>query len=69
MAEPTLNEISIAESDLIQGIQTAVKAFEARNPSQRVNALTYQFTAGGTIKYKTDITSVGSGALTPPVQS
>ena len=60
MAEPTLNEISIAESDLIQGIQTAVKAFEARNPTLQVEKLTYNFKAGGTIQYEVKFKDMSS---------
>ena len=63
MAALAITEINVNELDLIQSIQTAVKAFEARNPTLQVEELTYNFKAGGTIQYVVKFKDMSS--LTP----
>lgn len=65
MAEKTLGEINVQELELIESIRTAVKAFENRNPSVVVDAVVYDYTAGGTIKYNVTLRSLTSNAVTP----
>ena len=65
MAEKTLGEINVVELDLIQTIQTAVRAWELRNQTKVVKSLIYDYTAGGTIKYEVDIQAASTGVVTP----
>ena len=65
MAEKTLGEINVVELDLIQTIQTAVRAWELRNQTKVVKSLIYDYTAGGTIKYEVDIQAASMGVVTP----
>ena len=60
MAALAITEINVNELDLIQSIQTAVKAFEARNPTLQVEELTYNFKAGGTIQYEVKFKDMSS---------
>ena len=60
MAALAITKISVNELDLIQGIQNAVKAFEARNPTLQVEELTYNFKAGGNIQYEVKFKDFGS---------
>ena len=62
MAEAVLTEINVLELELIQSVQTTIKAFEACNPTVAVDALTYNFKAGGTIKYEATLRSTSSPA-------
>lgn len=69
MAEKTLGEINVQELELIEGIRTAVKAFEGRNPGVVVDAVLYDYTAGGSIKYDVKLRQLSSTAVTPTVSS
>ena len=60
MAEAVLTEINVLELELIQSVQTAIKAFEARNPGTTVDSLTYNFKTGGTIKYEASLKNTSS---------
>ena len=51
MAESTLSEITVLESDLIQSIQSAIRSFESRNQGMSVADVTYIFKSGGAIQY------------------
>ena len=60
MAALAITEINVNELDLIQSIQTAAKAFEARNPTLQVEELTYNFKAGGIIQYEVKFKDMSS---------
>ena len=60
MAALAITEINVNELDLIQSIQTASKAFEARNPTLQVEELTYNFKARGTIQYEVKFKDMSS---------
>ena len=63
MAESVVKEINILELELIQSVQTAVKAFEARNPGVVVDAVTYNYTSGGSIKYDVTLRKLNPTAV------